>query len=128
MKIKASNPATVAAPASHYAQVVDVRDATRWLVISGQIGVTPDGKLAGDPRAQVRQCFANIIEVLHANDMKLENLVKITVFLTNSDDMPAFREVRDEMLAGHLCASTLLVISALARPELAVEIEATAAA
>jgi 2-iminobutanoate/2-iminopropanoate deaminase len=60
--------------------------------------------------------------------MKLENLVKITVFLTSTDDMPAFREVRDEMLAGHLCASTLLVISALARPELTVEIEATAAA
>ncbi len=128
MKIEASNPSTVAAPASHYAQVVEVRDASRWLEISGQIGVTPNGKLAGDAGAQVRQCFANIIAVLHANDMQLANLVKITVYLTNSDDMPAFREVRDEMLAGHLCASTLLVISALARPELVVEIEATAAA
>jgi len=127
MKIEASNPPTVPAPASHSAQVVEVRDASRWLEISGQIGVTPDGKLAGDARAQVRQCFANIIAVLHAKDMKLENLLKITVFLTDANDMPAFREVRDEMLAGHLCASTLLVISALARPELVVEIEATAA-
>lgn len=128
MKIEASNPSTVVAPASHYAQVVDVRDASRWLVISGQVGLTPDGKLAGDARAQVRQCFANIIEVLRANDMQLENLVKITAFLTSSDDTPAFREVRDEMLAGHLCASTLLVISALARADFSVEIEATAAA
>ena len=105
-----------------------VHDASTWLLISGQVGRDPDGKLAGDTRAQTRRCFQNIIEVLHANDMKVMNLVKITVFLTSTDGTPIFREVRDEILAGHLCASTLLVIGALAHPDWHVEIEAIAAA
>jgi hypothetical protein len=38
--------------------------------------------------------------------------VKLTVFITNAQDVALFRETRDQMLNGHLCASTLLVVSA----------------
>jgi 2-iminobutanoate/2-iminopropanoate deaminase len=128
MKLQISNPDTIVSPASGYAQAVAVHDASRWLVISGQVGLDPDGQLVGDTRAQIQRCFRNIIEVLHANDMQVANLVKITAFLTSTDGTPAFREVRDELLAGHVCASTLLVIGALAHPDWTVEIEAIAAA
>lgn len=128
MNILANNPGTIAAPGSKFAHGVAVENASHWLVISGQVGVNADGQLAGDTRAQTRRCFENIIEVLHANNMAVTNLVKITVFLTSTEGTPIFREVRDEMLDGHLCASTLLVISALAHPDFSVEIEALAAA
>ena len=128
MKLRASNPSAISPPSSAFAHGVAVHDASTWLVISGQVGLDPGGNLVGDTRAQARRCFENIIEVLHANDMQVTNLVKITVFLTSTDGTPIFREVRDEMLAGHLCASTLLVIDALAHPDWSVEIEAIAAA
>jgi 2-iminobutanoate/2-iminopropanoate deaminase len=60
--------------------------------------------------------------------MQVSNLVKITVLLTSAESTSIFREVRDEMLAGHSCASTLQVIRALAHPDWTVEMEATAAA
>ncbi|MFT5174643.1 MAG: 2-iminobutanoate/2-iminopropanoate deaminase [Gammaproteobacteria bacterium] len=128
MRIRTSNPSAIAAPASAFVHGVLVQEATTWLVISGQVGVDASGKLAGDTRAQTRRCFQNIFEVLHDNGMTVANLVKITVLLTSTDGTPIFREVRDEMLAGHLCASTLQVISALAHPDWSVEIEAIAAA
>lgn len=128
MKLQATNPSAINPPSSAFAHGVAVHDASTWLVISGQVGLDPHGKLAGDTRAQTRRCFENILQVLHANNMKVTNLVKITVFLTSTAGTPIFREVRDEMLDGHLCASTLLVISALAHPDWSVEIEAIAAA
>ena len=128
MQMHISNPSAIITPASEYAQAMAVDDASRWLVISGQVGLEPDGELAGDTRAQAQRCFLNIIEVLHANGMKVENLVKITALLTSADDTPVYREVRDDMLSGHVCASTLLVISALAHPDWTIEIEAVAAA
>ena len=59
--------------------------------------------------------------------MGIPNLVKLTVFITSAQDVALFRDIRDQMLEGHLCASTLLVVSALASPDRTVEIEAVAA-
>ena len=42
-------------------------------------------------------------------------------------DMPAYRAVRERILGDHRPASTMIVISALGRPEWKVEIEAVAA-
>lgn len=128
MNSKTHNPDSITRPASNYVQGVSVTEATRWLHVSGQVGANPDGSLAGDIRAQMRRCFENILAVLEDADMSTANLVKITAFITNPGDTPVFREVRDEVLDGHLCASTLLVISALASPDWLVEIEAVAAA
>jgi enamine deaminase RidA (YjgF/YER057c/UK114 family) len=107
---------------------MSVTGATRWLEVSGQVGIDPDGTPAGDSAAQMKRCFQNIIAVLQDAGMVVGNLVKITAFITSADDVALFRSVRDEMLAGHVCASTLLVVSALANPAWSVEIEAVAAA
>ena len=106
---------------------VRVENASRWLHVSGQVGRLPDGALAGDTRAQTRACFENIRAVLADAGMGTGNLVKLTAFITEPDAVGTFREVRDEMLEGHVCASTLLVVSALAHPDWTVEIEAIAA-
>lgn len=127
MKLQLSNPQSIVAPAPGYSQAVLVENATRWLTISGQVGVKPDGTLAGDIDAQIRQCFANIMQVLSAHALTTTSLVKISVFLTDANAVSNFREIRNEMLSGHECASTLLVVSALANPDFQVEIEATAA-
>ena len=128
MKMKTHLPATVAPPASNFAHGFSVDGAERWLHISGQVGITPDGTLSSDIDEQMAQTFRNIASVLADADMSLDNLVKLTVFLTDTAHIGAYREGRDAALDGRCCASTLLVVSALASPDWLVEVEAIAAA
>ena len=121
------NPSGVAAPSAAYAHGVKVDGAASWLHISGQIGTHPDGTLAGDSEAQMAMCWERIIAILEDADMTVEDIVKVTAFITRADDVSLYREVRDRYLKGHLTASTLLVVSALAHPDWTVEIEAVAA-
>ncbi|GAB4190884.1 MAG: RidA family protein [Thalassobaculales bacterium] len=120
------NPPSVPKPASRYAQGILVPANARQLVISGQIGVTPDGKVLEGVAAQTEQAFANLFAMLAAAGMGVEDIVKVTVFLTNAADVPVYREVRDRMLT-EAAASTLLIVAGLASPAFLVEIEATAA-
>lgn len=120
-------PTEVAPPSSNYAQAVLVDGAGKWLHVSGQVGVTADGKIAGDCEAQMEECWRRIGHVLKEAGMAYGNIVKVTAFLTDSADVGLYRQVRDRMLGGHTAASTLLVVSALAHPDWKVEIEAVAA-
>ncbi len=122
------NPEAIAAAFSSYSLAVEAPAQARWLHVSGQVGVAPDGSLAEGPEAQMETAFRNILAILGSAGMGPHDLVKITVFLTRSEDVGLYRNVRDRMLAGATPASTLLIISALASPDWLVEIEAIAAA
>ena len=121
------NPATVAAPFSRYSHGVETQAGARWLHISGQVGVTPEGKVAESAAAQIEQAWRNVLSVLEAAGMGPRDLVKVTTFLINRADLPTARTVRDRMLQGAAPASTLLFVAGLASPEWLVEIEAIAA-
>ncbi len=121
------NPRTVAPPSSKFCHAVGVEDARRWLHVSGQVGCTLDGKVAGDAEAQMAQCWRNILNILDDANMGPDNLVKISAFITDAALVGLYRKVRERMLDGRECASTLLVVSALASPDWVVEIEAVAA-
>ena len=125
--MKISNPNTVLAPTAPFSHGVETPAGARWLHISGQIGVTPDGKVPADFEAQATQCWRNVKAVLAAAGMGPENLVKCTHFLTRAEDVAAYGKIRARELGEARPASTLLVISALARPGLLVEVEAIAA-
>jgi Putative translation initiation inhibitor, yjgF family len=90
-------------------------------------GCKPDGSLEQGFEAQARRAWANLIAVLEAGGMERGDLVKVNVLLTRASDVPASRGIRDEALQGAAPASTLLVISALAHPDLLFEVEAVAA-
>ncbi len=122
------NPNTIVAAFSSYSLGVEAPAQARWLYVSGQVGVAPDGSLAQGPEAQMETAFQNLLAILSSAGMEPHDLVKVTVFLTRSEDVGLYRQVRDRMLAGATPASTLLVISALANPDWLVEIEAVAAA
>lgn len=101
--------------------------ATRWLYLSGQIPVAPDGSLAADFAGQCRQVWANVETQLHAAGMTLDNLVKVTTFLASRDHALENRQVRLEVLAGRQPALTVIVTGIFDENWL-VEIEAVAAA
>ncbi len=123
---KTYNPSTVAAPAG-YSHGVELPPNARILYIAGQLGVAPDGTFARDITGQAEQAWRNIQNVLAAAGMSIENLVKVNHYLTRKEDLAGYRAVRGRMLGDHKPASTLLVISALAREEALVEVEAIAA-
>lgn len=125
--MKTVDPDTIHPAFSNYALGAEVPPNARTLHISGQVGIAKDGTLADTARGQMERAFANIEAILKAADMEIENLVKITVYLTRTEDVPIYRDARDVCLKGHRCASTMVVISALAHPDWLVEIEAIAA-
>jgi 2-iminobutanoate/2-iminopropanoate deaminase len=110
-----------------YPQAVEVTGPTRWLYLSGQIPVAPDGSLAADFRAQCEQVWDNIETQLTAVGMTLDNLVKVTTFLSDRRHALENREVRVRRLAGRQPALTVIVTGVFDEAWL-VEIEAVAAA
>ena len=110
-----------------YPQAVEVTGPARWLYLSGQIPVAPDGSLAAGFTAQCEQVWANIETQLAAAGMRLDNLVKVTTFLSDRRYALENREVRVRRLAGRQPALTVIVTGIFDEAWL-VEIEAVAAA
>jgi enamine deaminase RidA (YjgF/YER057c/UK114 family) len=126
MAVTFSNPAGVHAPGSRYSHAALVEGGGRRLVVSGQIGVRPDGSYAAGGEAQIAQALANLGTILAAHGMGPGNLVKLGVFLTERALIPVWRAQRDGFLAGHAPTSTLLLVAGLADPRLVFEVEAEA--
>ena len=125
--LTASNPPGVRAPTSRYSHAVLVEGAGRRLVISGQVGVAPDGSVSSTAEGQIAQAFANLREVLRAHGMGFADVVKSTAFLTDRTHLGAYRAASEAIFAEHAPASTLLLVAGLADPRWVVEIEAEAA-
>lgn len=98
------------------------------LEISGQVAQAADGSLVGggDAGEQARQCLRNVDALLRAVGASREDVVKVSVFLTDMEDRAAVAAAREEYFGEHRPAATLVEISALVSPALKVEIEATA--
>jgi enamine deaminase RidA (YjgF/YER057c/UK114 family) len=97
--------------------------------LSGQVALDAEGKLvgAGDVAAQVEQVFRNVRTVVEGSGGTMDDIVKITIYVTDVAHRPAVAAARQRHFPeGRYPASTYLVVSALAVPELLVEIEAVA--
>ena len=94
------------------------------LYVSGHVGTDADGNVAEGCEAQSRQVMANIRAVIEAAGGQMEDVAKITCFLTNMDDYPAYAQVRRETWPANPPASSTVGVSCLVRPELVVEVEA----
>jgi enamine deaminase RidA (YjgF/YER057c/UK114 family) len=125
--ITLSNPPGAPTPASRYSQAALIEGTARRLVISGQIGVTPEGEVLEDGDAQAAQALANLGAILAAHGMGPRDVVKVTVFLTDRALLGPWRARRDAFFAGHAPTSTLLFVAGLADPRFLVEVEAEAA-
>jgi 2-iminobutanoate/2-iminopropanoate deaminase len=125
--LKLFNPKASAAPNGVYSHGVLVPANARWLYVSGQTGTRPDRSVPASVEEQTEVVWQNILAVLAEGGMAVTDIVKITSFLTRADDYAKFAPVRAKYLGSHRPASTLLVVSALARPEFLVEVEVVAA-
>jgi enamine deaminase RidA (YjgF/YER057c/UK114 family) len=125
------NPPELGTPPG-YSQVVDVR-AGRIIFIAGQTAVDRDGNVVGknDFAAQATQVFRNLAIALEAAGCTAANLVKLTVYLTDMDNLSRYREARNGFFASvtppAAPAVTLVEVAKLYGPDFMIEIEAIAA-
>ena len=118
---------SVRSPGGRYSHVGEVGPGGRLFHLAGQTGTAPDGTTPEGIEAQSRVVYQNIASVLKECGMGLEDLVKLTIFHTDPANIEAWRNVQKEALGNIAPASTLLVVSRLARPEYLIEVEAIAA-
>jgi reactive intermediate/imine deaminase len=115
--------------AAGFSQAWRVDGARSIVFVSGQAPIAADGGLVGvdDFEAQVRQVFENLRTVVEEAGASLDAIVKLTVYLTDMGRLRDYTRIKGEFFAGAQPASTALGVTALARPEMLVEVEAIAA-
>lgn len=126
-EVTRSNPPAVRPPTG-YTHAIQITGDYRRLIISGQVGVAPDGAVPSSGEGQIAQAFANLRAVLSAHGMTVENIVKTTAFLTDRGLLGSYRQARGAVFGEHAPASTLLFVAGLADPSWVVEVEAEAVA
>lgn len=122
MPNRAINPTGVS-----YAQAHLVEAPTRWLFVSGQIPVDEKDEVPAGFEDQCRLVWRNVEKQLHAGGMTLQDLVKVTVFLSDRRFREANYKVRHEVLGRHSPALTIIIADIYDEAWL-LEIEAIAAA
>ena len=105
-----------------------IRTRGDFVFLRGQTGFDLDGKFVGrdDPGAQAEQACRNIKQLMTEAGGDIKDVCKLTVFVTDVSYRPAvYAQIQKYFEGVHHC-STGVVVSALARPELLVEIDAFA--
>ena len=116
---------SIADPISHYTDAVVFGDL---VYVSGCVGSDRSGRILApdDVVAQARLALENVGAVLAAAGTGFENVLKVTVFLTDVADRVPINAVRQEFFGSARPASTLVQVASLALPDAKVEIEAVA--
>ena len=96
--------------------------------LSGQAAIDEQGAVVGvdDFDAQAAQTFANIGRVLEAAGSSMQQIVKVTIYLTDMDNFPKILELRERHFTPPYPADTIVEISALGLPELMIEVDVIA--
>lgn len=95
--------------------------------VAGTTGYDPVTKaMPADAAAQTRNCFATIAAALDQASFAMADIVRATYYITDAADADAVFAVCGETLGDIRPAATLLVVTALYKPEMKVEVEVTA--
>jgi len=115
----------LAEPISHFTDAVR---AGGLVYVSGIVAVDGHGNLVGgdDVVAQTRQVLENMSAVLAAAGCGFEDVVKVTIFVTDVDDRPLINPLRQQTFGATRPASTLVEVPRLAVEGAKVEIECVA--
>ena len=102
--------------------------AGNLIFLRGQVGSDFEGNVigVGDPAAQTEQAMKNVNQLLQEAGSKLEDICKITVFITDRAYREPVYQVIGKWLQGVFPVSTGLIVQGLAKPEWVMEIEVIA--
>lgn len=96
--------------------------------VSGQAAIGPDGVMldSADAGVQAEQVFENMRLALEGVGLSLQHVVKVTCFLTEAADYPAYAEVKERLFEGNSPAGSAVVVAGLLDPRMRLEVEAVA--
>ncbi len=128
MKTIVRNPVTGIYPATaDYIHALEVQNAGRLLFVSGTMGLDATGVAGKTLSEQIEMIWGNLRTILGSADMSVDNIVRLTSYLTD----PAFADenakARVAALGGRLIPTTAIVVKTLVSDWL-LEIEIVAAA
>jgi len=122
------NPARGVYPATDdYVHALEVRGAQRLLFVSGTMGLDAGGNPGRTLEVQLDLIWSNIRAILASADMTLDNVVRLTSYLTDPAYAEANAAARIAALGGRAIPTTAIVVQTLVSDWL-VEIEVFAAA
>ena len=98
------------------------------LFISGQVALDGQGNVVGndDFEIQARRTLDNLKSMLEAGGASLEDLMMITVYLTDMENRPIFARVRDSYFRKNPPASSMVEVNRLVLKELMLEVDGIA--
>ena len=110
------------------AMSVDLSQAKQMIWVSGQLAFDENDQLVGkgDMKAQTEQCMKNIEKYLHELGGSLSDVVQVTVFVKNMDDLAGIHEVRLKYFKEPYPTSTLVQVTEFVNPDALIEINAAA--
>jgi len=117
----------IRAHSDNAAHGVEIPPNARILFCNGQVGTRLDGTVPDTPRAQIELIFERIGVILAASAMAFEDIVKLTVYVTDKAILDEYFHVRRRVMAELNPPATLLVVGPFPRPGVQIEIEAVAA-
>ena len=128
MHITPINPAHEIYPATaDYVHAMQVTAPTRWLFISGTMGLANDSRAAATLDGQLALIWHNIRRILQEAEMAPDNIMRVTSYLTDAAYAEANQNAR-EVALGHRPVATTAVIVGTLNSDWLVEVEAIAAA
>ncbi|SON52159.1 conserved protein of unknown function [Vibrio tapetis subsp. tapetis] len=122
------SPNSVPPPAANYHQCALIPTGSTRLHIAGQLGIDADGKVAKNAEDQIVMAWRNVKGVLLANNMDIEDLISVRIYLINRDDLAEYQAAKQRLpfdIGG--LPTTLLFVNGLFDEKWKVEIEADAA-
>ncbi len=120
-------PSAIRKPFARYSHAVEVPAQARWLLCSGQLGISATDQIPATTEEQAVLCFEAIGACLKEAGMTFGDIVRINAYVTDRAHMAPYMAVRDRYVALPPPASTLMIVGGFTRPEFTVEIEAIAA-
>ena len=110
MKTKIETPKAPAAPGLLSQAII----SNGFIFVAGQIHNNADGKLMeGTTEEKLQQIVKNIAAILEAADSNINNIVKVTIYVTDISDMPKLNEVYKTIFSEPLPAREAICVKAL---------------
>ena len=106
-----------------YSQAVRMGDL---IYISGQLGVSPDGKIPEAFRDQVRQALGNVSAVLEAAGSSLSLVAKVNIYITDFSRLGEMNEVYRQYFPHRPAKTTVEIVRLDKGAQIEVEVVAAA--
>lgn len=124
--IRRHNPPQLHAPIGPYVHVNITEPGARLFASAGQLGINQAGEMLKDDKEQIAEAWLNVGRWLASEDLSPADVLKITVFMTDATHVAYSRERRAELLGDVITGNTLVYVSALAHPDMVIEIDVLA--